>query len=285
MTEKITSIIPSTDNLGEVVQTLASWQRDGNIVQLHPGDIGWYQRFGAEATASAIRLWNAGDQTVAIGLLESPELLRLALDPRFEENEELAEQIVLDIETLLKPEGCLEARSARILRDILTKTGWGIGDPWTSLKLELAEPVQQDILRIEIVGPAQVEDRVALQKTSFANSSFSKDKWHDMSGGPAYKNAQCLVGYDEDNNPVAMVTVWSAGQGRPGLIEPLGVDQVYRGKGYGQAITLAAAKALQDMGASSATVCTESSNIGAVNTYKSAGFKELPDIRDLERKR
>jgi hypothetical protein len=41
MTEKITSIIPSTDNLGEVVQTLASWQRDGNIVQLHPGDIGW----------------------------------------------------------------------------------------------------------------------------------------------------------------------------------------------------------------------------------------------------
>ena len=160
MTEKITSIIPSTDNLGEVVQTLASWQRDGNIVQLHPGDIGWYQRFGAEATASAIRLWNAGDQTVAIGLLESPELLRLAL------------------ETMLKPEGCLEARSARILRDILTKTGWGIGDPWTSLKLELAEPVQQDILRIEIVGPAQVEDRVALQKTSFANSSFSKDKWH-----------------------------------------------------------------------------------------------------------
>ena len=82
-----------------------------------------------------------------------------------------------------------------------------------------------------------------------------------------------------------MVTVWSAGQGRPGLIEPLGVDQVYRGKGYGQAITLAAAKALQDMGASSATVCTESSNIGEVNTYKSAGFKELPDIRDLERKR
>jgi ribosomal protein S18 acetylase RimI-like enzyme len=40
---------------------------------------------------------------------------------------------------------------------------------------------------------------------------------------------------------------------------------------------------LAEMRSSSATVCTDSSNIGAVNTYKSAGFEELPEIQDLQR--
>jgi ribosomal protein S18 acetylase RimI-like enzyme len=283
MTGLITSTIPSANDLDGVVQSLANWQQDGQIAQLHPGDIGWYQRFGAEATASAIRLWSIGDRVVAIGLLESPELLRLALDPDFEEDKELADQMASDVETMLEPEGCLEARSAQLLRNTLTRAGWGIGDPWTSLKMDLAKPVQQDILKIEAVAsPEQVHDRIALQKASFTNSSFTEDKWHDMASGPAY--ARCLVGYDEDNNPVAMVTVWSAGNGRPGLIEPLGVDQKYQGKGYGRAITLAGAKVLQEMGAPSVFVCTESSNVAAVSAYKSAGFKELPEIRDLVRK-
>jgi ribosomal protein S18 acetylase RimI-like enzyme len=55
------------------------------------------------------------------------------------------------------------------------------------------------------------------------------------------------------------------------------------GHGYGRAITLAAAAALQEMGSSSATVCTPSSNVGGVATYVSAGFQKLPDITDFRR--
>ena len=71
--------------------------------------------------------------------------------------------------------------------------------------------------------------------------------------------------------------------GRPGLLEPMGVHREYRGHGYGTAISVAAAAALRELGSSSATVCTASSNVGAVATYKSAGFQQLPDVRDLHR--
>jgi ribosomal protein S18 acetylase RimI-like enzyme len=79
---------------------------------------------------------------------------------------------------------------------------------------------------------------------------------------------------------VAAATVWSAGAGKPGLLEPLGVHREHRGHGYGRAITLAAAAALQELGSSSAIVCTPSANVGGVATYRSAGFRALPEVRD-----
>ncbi|MEV0501823.1 GNAT family N-acetyltransferase, partial [Streptomyces spectabilis] len=44
-----------------------------------------------------------------------------------------------------------------------------------------------------------------------------------------------------------------------------------------------AAAALRRLGSSSALVCTPSSNVGAVATYASAGFRELPEMRDRYR--
>ncbi|RYJ30432.1 acetyltransferase [Streptomyces sp. L-9-10] len=77
--------------------------------------------------------------------------------------------------------------------------------------------------------------------------------------------------------------MWSAGPGRPGLLEPMGVHREHRRHGYGRAITVAAAAALQELGSSSAIVCTPSSNPGAVATYKSAGFQQRPEVRDQYR--
>jgi GNAT superfamily N-acetyltransferase len=90
-----------------------------------------------------------------------------------------------------------------------------------------------------------------------------------------------MVGYDAQDTAVAAVTVWSAGQGRPGLLEPLGVHRDHRGHGYGTAISIAAASALRGMGASCATVATPTSNTGAVATYASAGFRCLPAVTDF----
>ena len=98
-----------------------------------------------------------------------------------------------------------------------------------------------------------------------------------------YADARCLVAYDEQGNAAAAVTVWSAGPGKPGLLEPMGVHREHRGHGYGKAITIAAAAALQDLGSSSAMVCTPSSNLGAVATSKAAGFQQLPEVRDRHR--
>jgi hypothetical protein len=40
---------------------------------------------------------------------------------------------------------------------------------------------------------------------------------------------------------------------------------------------------LQEMGSSSATVCTPSGNVRGVATYVSAGFQRLPDATDFRR--
>jgi predicted GNAT family acetyltransferase len=104
-----------------------------------------------------------------------------------------------------------------------------------------------------------------------------------MASGVAYSDARCLLAFDADSNAVAAITVWSAGQGRPGLIEPMGVHRDYRGHGYATAITRAGAAALRELGSFSAVVCTSSDNVAAVAAYKSAGFRALPEVRDWRR--
>jgi hypothetical protein len=148
---------------GEVVGALRAWQLDGAPHQLHPGDLGWFWRFGAQATAAAVRTWNRDGQILAIGLLDGPDLLRLTIAPDAQQDEELSQQLVAD----------------------LTQPRRGV----------LAE-------------------------------------------GRVYVEA------------------------------PMG------------AISVAAAAALRELGSSRAIVCTPSSNVAAVATYRSAGFQQLPEVRD-----
>lgn len=131
-----------------------------------------------------------------------------------------------------------------------------------------------------MVGPEQAHVFAAVHRAAFDGSRFTEERWHAMAAGSPYADARCLVAYDDQGNAVATVTVWSAGPGRPGLLEPTGVHREHRRHGYGKAITVAAAAVLQEMGSSSAIVCTPSSNVGTVATYESAGFQQLPEVQD-----
>lgn len=73
--------MPDVSELTKPGETLARWQMDDGPVHLHPGDLSWYSRLGAVETASAIRIWAEGGAPAAIGLLDGPQLLRLAIDP------------------------------------------------------------------------------------------------------------------------------------------------------------------------------------------------------------
>lgn len=285
------SIFLSTPDVGDldaVVGTLAEWRRESAPIQLHPGDVGWYWRFGPEATAAALRTWRRDDRIVGVGLLDGPGLVRLAVEPEAWQDEALARRMADDV---TRPErGVLPIGEARVealwegrFRELLRDGGWEPDEPWIPLVRDLGDPVPDCGVRIEVAGPERVGDRVAVQRGAFDGSTFNVERWRAMAAGTPYADARCLVGYDSRGEAVAATTVWSAGAGRPGLVEPLGVHRDHQGRGYGRAIAVAAAAALRDMGASSATVCTSSTNTAAVAAYRAAGFEPLAAVPDLLR--
>lgn len=235
-----------------------------------------------------MRTWSRDGQILGVGLLDVPGLLRLAIEPEARNDVELAQQMVADITqpkrgVLPKGNVSVEARFGALFVDLLIDDGWVADEAWTPLQRDLADPVGDCGVRIEVTGPELARVRAAVQRAAFDGSTFTDERWHAMAVGSPYADAQCLVAYDGQNSAVAAATVWSAGPGKPGLLEPMGVHRDHRGHGYGTAITIAAAAALRKLGSSSATVCTASSNVGAVATYKSAGYQPLLEVRDLRR--
>ncbi|MEU3623291.1 GNAT family N-acetyltransferase [Amycolatopsis coloradensis] len=279
---------PGVDGLIEAVDALREWQGEGSPWQLHPGDLGWFWRFGAETAAAAIRIWRRDGRILAVGLQDGADLLRLTTAPDARQDEKLARRLVEDViepERGVLPPGkvAIEAPKDALIRDLLPARGWRAGEPWTPLHRDLTEPVKAPELRIEVIGPEQAAVRAEVQRAAFDGSKFSAERWQAMASGVPYADARCLVAYDDHDNAVATVTVWSAGPGKPGVIEPMGVHRDHRGHGYGRKITAAAAVALQKLGASSAVVATPSSHVAAVATYESGGFQRLPEVRDLAR--
>lgn len=279
---------PDADEMGEVLDTLRRWQQGETHVLLHPGDLGWFWRLGGDAAAGATRTWRRDGELVAIGLLDEPFWLRVAIAPDLRQDEPLARQLATDVSDpergVLPMENVwFDAPRGASLRDLMSSMGWEATEAWTPLSRDLTDPVETPGVRIETAGPAQRAERIAVQRASFEGSTFTDERWHAMTSGPAYADARCLLAYDEGGTAVATVTVWSAGPGRPGLLEPMGVHNRHRGHGYGRAISLAAAAALREMGSSSAIVCTPTSYEGAIATYEAAGFLRLPERWDLHR--
>ena len=279
---------PDAAGLAEAVAALRAWQHDDTPFQLHPGDLGWLWRIGPHEAAEKTRVWRRGAEIVAVGELDEQALVRLAIAPGAQQDDSVASQLAADLSdpsrgVLQAGTAYVEAPPHALLRDLLAAEQWQQDAPWTPLRRGLADPVEDPGVRTEVIGPDRAHERSAVQRAAFPTSTFTDERWRTMAAGPAYAEARCVVAYDEDGVAVAAATVWSAGPGRPGLLEPMGVHREHRNRGYGRAITLAAAAALRELESSSATVCTPSSNAAGVATYESAGFRPLAQRHDLRR--
>ena len=284
----ITLQTATADSLDEIVEAVASWQQEGGPVQLHSGDLGWKWRFGAEAMAEGVRVWRRDQEILAVGLVDGVGLIRMAIAPSVDLDEPFAAQLLDDLsdpERGVLPAGpaSVEARAGTAFRELLSERGWVADESWTPLCRDLTDKVEDHGLRIEVVDAQTAPVRVAVNKAAFPNSTFTLERWQVMAAASPYRRARCLIGYDADDAAVAGATVWSAGAGRPGLLEPLGVHKDHRGHRYGTAISLAAAAALRELGSSSATVCTPTSNVAGVAAYASAGYHKLPAVTDFRR--
>lgn len=298
--ERMQSVLttPGVDDLSGVVQTLRGWQHAGAPIQLHPGDVGWFGRFGAEATAAALRVWRHEGRIVALALLDGPQLARTAVNPSLLQDTSLARHMAADLvapERGILPPGtaAVETAPGAVLHDALGDQGWGLDESWALLTKRLDGATEEAgaaseaaQLRIETVEAQHVGTWAAVHQAAFGMSHLDTsqiaDRWLTMRSSPAFRDARTLLAFSGET-AVAAATVWSAGPGAYGLIEPLGAHPDHRGRGLGRAITLSAASALQQLGSTVAVVVTPLSNPGAVATYKSAGFTSVGERRDRQR--
>lgn len=177
----------------------------------------------------------------------------------------------------------VEARGADVLAQTLGLRGWQEDEAWVPLRFDLSAPVQPTGSLIETIDEDRAGEWVDVHWSAFRGTPLEEgvrqtfvNRWLAMNSGPFAEASRNLAAFDENGKAVAVTTVWSAGPGRPGLIEPMGVHQDHRGHGYGVEITRAGAAALREMGSSSALVAAEGSNSGALATYLAAGF--VPDM-------
>ena len=154
---------PTVDGVREAMAALREWQYDESPMQLHSGDIGWNYRFGAAETAAVVRTWSRDGRILAVGMLDSPTLVRMTVAPDAFQDEDLARRLVEDFslpERGVLPEGTvsIEAPLGLLLHDLLSKEGWGVDEPWTPLFRDLTEPVEDPGVRIKSIGPEQAQD-------------------------------------------------------------------------------------------------------------------------------
>lgn len=91
-------VTPDIAGLRRAAEALRAWQADRAPMQLHPGDLGFHWRDGTERTASDLRVWSRGERVVAVGLLDAPQLLRMAVSPDLQSDDEIIERVLTDIE-------------------------------------------------------------------------------------------------------------------------------------------------------------------------------------------
>ena len=190
---------------------------------------------------------------LAVGYLDSPDVLRMTVAPEAWRDGELALRVVADLtapESAVLPSGrvAVEVPDGTRIKELLSTGAWTDGEPWTPLRLDLTSPVGDPGLRVEVVESAeQITECTAVHRSAWGNERFTDERWRTMATGAPFAHARCLLGRDAGGVAVATVTVWSAGLGKPGLIEPLGVHAGQRRRGYGAAICVAAGGRLQPL--------------------------------------
>jgi hypothetical protein len=184
--------------------------------------LGWNWSLGAEALAGAVRVWRRDRQILAVGLVDDAGLIRMGIAPSVDRDDPFAAQLLADLSDPARgvlPAGnaSVEARSGTAFRELLRQSGWVADEPWTPLRRDLTDEVEDCDLRVEVVDAHTASARVAVQQSVFPNSTFTLERWHTMAAASPYRRARCLVGYDAHEAPVAVVTVSTTSRrvGRP----------------------------------------------------------------------
>lgn len=265
---------------------LAAWTPPTWAGQLHPGDVGWQLRLEDDQVDGSFLVVRDARTVVAVGLVDGPHALRLAVDPARSHDPALAGSLADALEDVVgEGEAWADGAPLAAWRAALADRGWrAASDSWVALHRSLAGSGGSLPAGVApVAGEHDVADRVAVQRAAFEGSTFTVARWGLMADGPTYHHELDLLARDADGTPVAAGTAWSAGPGRCAVLEPVGTHRDHQRLGHGRRLLAGLCSQLAAAGAASVAVATPASNEGAVRAYTSAGFRVLGLLTDMHR--
>jgi ribosomal protein S18 acetylase RimI-like enzyme len=242
-----------------------------------------------DVVEASLVLVRDGAEVLAVAIMDQPDVLRPAFRPDRIHDLQVATALADFVEAGdTPPVGLAEAPGGSAFRTILSSRGWTMDvDVWAVLyrPLSRADAVDDDPDSRPLTDDRDITDRVHVQRSAFARSTFTVERWHQMAAGPTYDSSLDLLRRAGDGAPVAAATGWSAGPGKCGILEPVGTHPGFAGHGHGRAVSRAVIAALARAGASGVAVHTPLSNAAAVRAYQSCGLRQVERTTDLARPR
>jgi hypothetical protein len=202
------------DDAEEIAAALASWTGPVWTGQLQPGDIGWQLRFEADELNATLLLVRENGRAAAVALVDAPGELRVAVDPRRQDDVRLAAGLVDEL--LAAPRTVptsLDGSPVAAWRHRLAELGWSTGDAsFVAMHRSLQDvgPELPDGVR-PVADEDDIADRVLVQRQAFERSTFTVDRWRLMAGTSMYDGTLDLLARDGEGGR------WPrAPRGRPG---------------------------------------------------------------------
>ncbi len=267
--------VPAADQILEIDETLKNWEGDdGTACEFQSGDLGWMLRHGFEDTAKLLSVWRSSDGEIgAIAIAEGTEGIWLQISPALLQDRTLAGRIADDVEHRGWNNVTCPSSPAAIRRELGYRRFSIDQDPWLHLWKPLDDRDIQEIPGVVSTSTdSLIEMRVAVQRSAFERSTFTREKWDQMAEGPSFKREFDLIALNDEGVGVSALTVWLPGPGTCGVLEPMGTSREFQRQGHGRRVLLGAFAALRWNGASSVRVVPPQSNEAAVATYLAVGF-------------
>ncbi|HYI14457.1 MAG TPA: GNAT family N-acetyltransferase [Thermomicrobiales bacterium] len=140
--------------------------------------------------------------------------------------------------------------------------------------LPVPTPLSDYVIR-NVRGEEDVAARVAAHRDAFAPSKMTEAKHRAVMASPTYRPELDLIVEAPDRSVAAYCLVWLDGANAHGVFEPVGCHSAHRQRGLTKAVVYEGMRRLRDLGAATASVVSNPSEVAANRLYASVGFTDL----------
>jgi ribosomal protein S18 acetylase RimI-like enzyme len=267
---------------------------------MHQGEVDWWLYYGVfvgdEPYEDVVTIWEDGDQIMAWGIIEKPNLYDLVLHPSLRDSGVEAElqtfmesRVAAFVKNTDKPQGAVVWEDETRYRALLEKRGY-TSTPFLAyfvqpLDHKLPTPLLPEGFRfLDAMHPEWADRRADVHFNSFSPSRMTAEAYTHFMTAPNYDPALDIVVVAPDDTFAAFAMAWVDAETCIGAFEPVGTRATMQRKGLGRAVLLEGMRRMQARGMTVATVCAEADNPGNIAFYQAAGFTLTTMMLKYEKK-